>query len=100
MPNVVPLHPPNQSISLLQVRPSPKPGSSVKAYADIQYNGATIHGLSIVLHNGSYFVGFPSMLGRNGKRFPVVEFSEPERSRIQTLVLDAAKEAGLFEVSV
>ena len=73
------------------MRPSPKEGA-VKAYADIQYHGVTIKGLSIVQHNGGHFVGFPSNVGRNGKRFPVVEVSEPERSQIAKLVLEAAKD--------
>jgi DNA-binding cell septation regulator SpoVG len=91
MNNNTSLPQPNQPIFVLQVRPSPKPGA-VRAYADIQYHGATIKGLSIVRHNGGHFVGFPSTLGKNGKRFPIVEFSEPERSHVAKLVLDAAKE--------
>src|SRR5262245_16383969 len=54
--NVVPLHSSNQSVSVLQVRPCPKPGGAVRAYADIRYHNATIKGLSIVQHNGSHFV--------------------------------------------
>ena len=96
MSNVVPLHSSNQTVSVLRVRPSPKAGGAVKAYADIQYYGATIRGLSIVQHNGFYFVGFPSDVGKNGKRFPKVEFSEPERSQIEKLVLDAGKTAVLI----
>jgi hypothetical protein len=95
MTNVASLHSSNQSICVLKIRPSPKPGA-VKAYADIQYYSATIKGLSVVQHNGDHFVGFPSDLGKNGKRFPKVEFSEPERSQIEKLVLDAAKDAGLI----
>jgi hypothetical protein len=95
MANVVSLPPPDQPFSVLKLRPSPKPGA-VKAYADGQYYRMTIHGLSIVQHNGGYFVGFPSTLGKNGKRFLIVEFSEPERSRIEKIVLDAAKEIGLI----
>ena len=91
MSNVSPLPSSNQSISVLQVRPSTKL-TAVKAWADIQYHNAIIKGLSIVAHNSSHFVGFPSTLGKNGKRFPIVEFSEPERSQIAKLVLDAAKE--------
>jgi len=96
MPNTTSLNPSNQFVFVLRVRQSPTTGSSVKAYADIQYHAATIKGLSIVLHNGGHFVGFPSNVGKNGKRFPIVEFSEPERSQIEKLVLDAAKEAGLI----
>ena len=96
MNNVVPLHSSNQSVFVLRVRPSPKPGGAVKAYADIQYHSATIKGLSIVEHNGSHFVGFPSDISKSGKRFTKVEFSEPERSQIEKLVLDAAKDAGLI----
>jgi hypothetical protein len=70
--------------------------SAVKAYADIQYHSATISGLSIVQHSGTHFVGFPSTLGKNGKRFPIVEYSEPERSYIERVILDAAKNAGLI----
>jgi hypothetical protein len=96
MSNVIPPPSGNQFISVLHIRPSPKPGS-VRGYADIQYYGATIHGLSVVQHKGRYFVGFPSTLGKqNGKRFPIIEFSEPERSRIEKIVLDAAKELGLI----
>ncbi len=96
MSKVIPLHSLNQSISVLHVRPNPKPGGAVKAYADIQYHGATIRGLSVVQHNGGHFVGFPSDVSKTGKRFPKVEFSEPERSQIEKLVLDAAKEARLI----
>jgi hypothetical protein len=97
MTNVVPLHSSNQSIFVLRVRPSPKPEGAVRAYADIQYHSATIKGLSIVQdNNGGYFVGFPSNVGKNGKRFPIVEFSEPERSLIERLVIDAAKAAELI----
>ena len=95
MSNVIPLPSSNQPIFVLQVRPSPKPGA-VKAYADIQYHNAIIKGLSSVEHNGSHFVGFPSTLGKNGKRFTIIEFSEPERSHITKLVLEAAKQAGLI----
>ena len=95
MTNIVPLHSPNQFISVLSVRPSPKPGA-VKAYADIQYHAATIKGLSIVEYKESHFVGFPSDVGKNGKRFPKVEFSEPDRSQIEKLVLEAGKEAKLI----
>ena len=93
MKNVVPLPSSNQPVFVLQVRPSPKPGD-VKAYADVQYYGATIHGFSIVQKQTDIrpWVGFPSTLGKNGKRFPIVEFSEPERSQIAKLILDAAKE--------
>jgi len=91
MSNAIPISRFDQSIFVLQVRPSPKPGA-VKAYIDIQYHSATIHGLSVVQHNGGHFVGFPSTLGKNGKRFPLIDFSEPERSRIAKLVLDAASE--------
>jgi hypothetical protein len=49
-----------------------------------------------VQYKDTYFVGFPSEVGKNGKRFPKVEFSEPERSQIERLVLDAAREAKLI----
>jgi DNA-binding cell septation regulator SpoVG len=81
----------SKSILVLGVRPSPKIGA-VKAYADVQYHGATIKGLSIVQHAGGYFVGFPSNLGKNGKRFAIVEFPEPVRGQIAKLVLEAAKD--------
>ena len=90
--NVIPLPPPGQPISVLNVRPAPKPGLT-RAYADVQYYGATIFGLSIVKNkNGNgHFVGFPVRFGSN-KSFPIVEFSEPDRSRIAKLVLEATKE--------
>jgi DNA-binding cell septation regulator SpoVG len=91
MTNVVPPQLSNQSVFVLQVRPSPKPGA-VKAYADIQYHSAIIKGLTIVQHNNGYFVGFPANVGKNGKRFPIVEFSEPLRSQVAKQVLDAAKD--------
>ena len=89
METLVSLATSNQPIFVLQVRISPKAGA-VKAYADIQYHNAIIRGLSIVQHNGGHFVGFPSTVGKNGKRFPIVEFSEPERSEIAKAVLNAA----------
>jgi hypothetical protein len=92
MANIVPLPSSNQPIFVLNVRPSPKSGA-VKAYADIQYHAATIRGLSIVEYKETHFVGFPSDVGKNGKRFPKVEFSEPDRSQIEKLVLEAGKEA-------
>ena len=64
---------------------------TVKGYADVQYHQVIIKGLSIVQHNGGFFVGFPSNVGKNGKRFPIVEFLEPERSQMAKLVLEAAK---------
>jgi DNA-binding cell septation regulator SpoVG len=94
--NLVSPHSSNQSVSVLRVRPSPKAGGPVKAYVDIQYHNASIKGLSVVQHNGSYFVGFPSDVSKTGKRFPKVEFSDPERGQIEKLVLAAAKEAGLI----
>ena len=95
MTNIVALHSSNQFVSVLHVRPSPKPGA-VKAYADIQYHGATIKGLSVVQYKDTHFVGFPSEVSKSGKRFPKVEFSEPDRSLIERLVLDAAREAKLI----
>jgi DNA-binding cell septation regulator SpoVG len=96
MPNNVPLPPPgNQFTFVLQIRPSPKDGH-VKAYADIQYHNVTIRGVSVVQHNGGHFVGFPNNVGKNGKRFPIVEFSQPERSQIEKLVLDTAAELDLL----
>jgi len=91
MTNVVPLQNPNQSVFVLQVRPSPKAGA-VRAYADIQYHNAIVKDLSIVAHDGGHFVGFPNTVGKNGKRFPIVEFSEPDRSQIAKAVLDAGKD--------
>jgi hypothetical protein len=89
--NVTSLSYPNQQVFVLQVRPSPKAGA-VKAYADLRYHAGIIKGFSIVLNkNGGYFVGFPSNFS-NGKRFPIVEFTEPERSQIAKLILEAAKE--------
>ena len=83
---------PVDHVVVTQVRAASTPGA-VKGYADIRYYGASIHGLSIVEHKGGYFVGFPSVLGKkNGKRFPIVEFAEPERSEIAKLVLAAAKD--------
>jgi hypothetical protein len=90
--NVIPPPPGNQFISVLNIRPSPKPGA-VRGYADIQYHGVTIKGISIVRHKGVDFIGLPSNVGKNGKRFPIVEFSEPERSQIEKLLLNTAKEA-------
>jgi hypothetical protein len=89
--NVIPLPQSGQPISVLNVRPSPKPGAT-RAYADLQYYGAMIYGLSVVRHkNGSgHFVGFPVRFGSK-KSFPIVEFAEPDRGRIARLVLDAAK---------
>jgi DNA-binding cell septation regulator SpoVG len=95
MTNIVPLHSSDQSLSVLHVRPSPKPGA-VKAYADIQYHAATIKGLSIVEYKNAHFVGFPSEVGKNGKRFPKVEFSEPARTQIEKLVLEAARQEKLI----
>jgi DNA-binding cell septation regulator SpoVG len=95
MSNVTPPPSGDQFISVRQIRQSPKPGA-VKGYADIQYHGVTIKGVSIVQHNGGYFIGLPSNVGKNGKRFPIVEVSEPERSQIEKLLLNTAKEAGLI----
>ena len=62
-----------QPISVLIVRPTPKPGLT-RAYADLQYHGATFFGLSVVKNkNGpGYFVGFPVRFGSK-KFFPIVE---------------------------
>jgi hypothetical protein len=81
----------NQFIFVLQVRPSPKAGAT-RAYADIRYHGVTIKGFSIVSNKtGGHFVGFPCHFS-NGKRFPIVEFAEPERSQIAKSILEAAQE--------
>ena len=80
---------PDSTMFVVKVRRSPKEGA-VKAYADVQYHAVPIKGLSIVQHNGGYFVGFPSNVGKNGKRFAIVEISEPERSQMAKLVLESA----------
>lgn len=66
----------NQSVFILNVRPSPKVGP-VKAYAD-KYQTAIIKGLSVVLPHGGYFVGISSIVRKKGKTFAIVEFFEPE----------------------
>jgi len=95
MSNVIPQPSENQFIFVLHLRPSPKPGA-VKGYADVQYHAVTIKGVSIVQHNGGHFTGLPNNVGKNGKRFPIVEVSEPERSQIEKLVLAKARELGLI----
>jgi DNA-binding cell septation regulator SpoVG len=95
MSNLDPAIARNQSFFVLQVRPSPKPGA-VKAYADIQYHNLIIKGLSVVEHNGGHFVGLPSTAGKNGKRFPIVEFSDPDRSEIFKAVIEATATRGLL----
>src|SRR5262249_9624106 len=57
-------------------------------------HSATIKGLSIVEHNGRHFVGFPSDVSKTGKRFPKIEFPDPQRSQIEQLVLNAANGPG------
>jgi DNA-binding cell septation regulator SpoVG len=79
------------AIFVVKVRPSPKDGA-VKAYVDLQYHGVLIKGFSVVQHNGGFFVGFPSNVGRNGKRFPIVEAPAAEHSQIAKIVLEGARE--------
>jgi DNA-binding cell septation regulator SpoVG len=82
----------NQPVFVLRVRAASKPGA-IKAYVDIQYAHATVHGIAVIENKtGGHFVGLPSNLGTGGKRFPIVEFSEPTRSAIAKIVLDAADE--------
>jgi hypothetical protein len=94
--NLNPLPGPNQFISVLQVRPSPKPGAATKAYADILYHNALIKGWSVVEKKvGGHFVSPPA--NNTGKRFfPIVELSDPDRTYVENLILAAAREAGLI----
>ena len=83
----------DQSISILQVRPSPKPGATV-AYADVQVGAVTILGVAVVRNrSGGYFVSPPSRPGTSrGKFFQIVEVSEPVRTELFKLVLEHARE--------
>jgi hypothetical protein len=90
--NVIPLSKSIQPFSVVRVRSAPKPGL-IKAYVDGKYYDETIYGIAVIENkNGGYFVGFPSNLGSGGKRFPIVEFSEPIRSEVAKIVLEAARD--------
>jgi hypothetical protein len=80
-------------LSVLNVRPSPKPGGQTVAFADVRLGPVTIHGFSVVKNrNGhGYFVGLPVRFGSNGKAFSLVELDEPVRSQIMKLIMDAAR---------
>jgi len=82
----------DQSISILQVRPSPKPGATV-AYVDAQVGAVTILGISVVRNkSGDFFVSLPVRFGTSGKAFQIVEVAEPVRTQLFKLVLDSARE--------
>ena len=82
----------DQSISILQVRPSPKPGATV-AYADAQVGPVTILGVAVVRNkSGECFVSLPVRFGNRGTAFQIVEVAEPVRTELFKVVLAAAHE--------
>jgi hypothetical protein len=54
-----------------------------KAYADIKYHNAIIKGLSIVAHNGGYFVGFPAPLAETKNDFRLLSSLNLNAVRLQ-----------------
>jgi hypothetical protein len=95
--NVGPLGPTDQVISILKIKRCPKADSAAKAFATIQYHDETIHDCVILQQrDGQYVVLFPASKSNNGYRNPIVEFSEPTRSLVEKLILDAANQAGFL----
>jgi hypothetical protein len=91
--NIAPFPQQNQSdsVSIINMRPNPKPGGSTLAYADVKVGPITILGISVVRNkNGGEFVAFPARSG-NGRWFPVVEVEEPAKHRVVDLILEAWK---------
>ena len=82
----------DQSISILQVRPSPKPGATV-AYADAQVGAVTVLGVAVVRNkkSGGFFVSLPVRFGTGGKAFQIVDVAEPVRTELFKQVLDATR---------
>ncbi len=75
-------------VSVINMRPNPKSGGSVLAYADVRVGPVTILGVSIVKNkNGGEFVALPSRSG-GSKWFPVVEVDEPVKQQIIKSVLE------------
>lgn len=75
-------------VSVINMRPNPKPGGSVLAYADVKVGPVTILGVSVVRNkNGGEFVALPSRSG-GSKWFPIVEVDEPTKGRIINCVLE------------
>jgi hypothetical protein len=79
----------NVPVSIINIRPNPKPGGSVLAYVDVKVGLVTVCGVSIVKNkNGGEFVAFPSRAG--GKQwFDIVKVDEPLKARIINCVLEA-----------
>lgn len=76
---------------VLEIKLNPKPGS-VKFFVTMQYEAATIYGICIAENRGGgYTVLFPGK-----KSYKTIEFSQPVRSEIENLILDAAKAKGLI----
>jgi hypothetical protein len=75
-------------VSVVRIRPTPKPGGVTLGYADVSIGPVTIFGISIVRNKaGGEFVAFPSRSGK-GRWFPGVEIDEPFRTEVIDLVLE------------
>lgn len=84
----IPLNLPNLSISVEQIRHSPKPGPTL-AYADVRIGPVVIFGVSVVQDkNGGHFVGLPFTRGQS-RRFPIVSIDDETKKQVCLLVLEA-----------
>ncbi len=84
----IPLNLPNLSISVEQIRRSPKAGPTL-AYADVRIGPVVIFGVSVVQDkNGGLFVGFPFTRGQS-RRFPIVAVDEETKKVVCLLVMEA-----------
>ena len=79
-------------ISVLNVRPSPKPGQTI-AYADVRVGPVIILGFPVVKNRkgSGHFVGLPVRFGTTGKAFDLIQVDDVTRSHICKLVMSAAE---------
>jgi hypothetical protein len=77
------------AVSIMNMRPNPKPGGSVLAYADVRVGPLTICGVSVVKNkSGGEFVALPARAG--GRQwFDIVKVDEPLKGRIINSVMEA-----------
>ncbi len=91
---------PNLSITVLQIRRSPKPGPTL-AYADVSVGPVVICGIAVVQNpnGGGIFVGLPFNRGQS-RKFPVVKIDDPVWKQVQLLILEAWEELSKQESKI
>lgn len=82
------------NITAVKIYPfdSGEPDSSLRAFADVTFDGAVlIKGFRVLASkNGGLFVGFPSQKGKDGKFHDTVEFkSDILQSNLRLAILEA-----------